>query len=415
MGVPLAAAFLFVVHSGPFRDTAIYHYLKSEAEAAEVVLFCVALCGLGAKLWGQRAERAALRRELLPAWDGKPVPVSDALRLSAELERQPYGLRQTFLGRRIAAVLDFLRSRGSAAELDDHMRTLVDNDSLALESSFSLLRLITWAVPILGFLGTVLGITHAISNVTPDKLETSISGVTDGLAEAFNATALALGLTMIIMFISYVIERMEQATLESVDRYADRHLAHRFERLEGQGSEVVDVLRQNTQVLVRTAEQLVQGQAAAFAKAMQDADGRRLEAEQKAQDRLSAALEAALEKTLETHSRRLAAVEKQTSAQSAVLVEKLAALTGTVRDSVQEQQAALSRIASGLHGQAEALASLQAGERQLVRLQETLQQNLAALANTGTFEQAVHSLTAAIHLLTLHQVPAAKGRPGMAA
>src|SRR5262249_40144051 len=122
LGLSLAAALLFLVHRGPFQDTPLFNYLKSEAEAAEVVLFCVALCGLGAKLWGQRAERSALGRELLPAWDGKPAPVSDALRLTAELEKQPYGLRQTFLGRRIAAVLDFLRSRGSAAELDDHMR-----------------------------------------------------------------------------------------------------------------------------------------------------------------------------------------------------------------------------------------------------------------------------------------------------
>jgi biopolymer transport protein ExbB/TolQ len=415
-GVPLATLLLVVIHIG-LRETTLYQYVKSPVEGAELTMFCVALCGLCAKLWSQRTERAALGRGLLPAWDGKPVPVSAAVRLSAELEQQPRALRATFLGRRITAILDFLRSRGSAAELDDHMRALVDNDGLTLDSSFSLLRLITWAIPILGFLGTVLGITAAISNVTPEKLETSISGVTDGLAEAFNATALALGLTMIIMFISYMIERLEQATLEAVDRYADRHLAHRFERLAGltgQNGDVADVLRQNSEALSRTADQIVHGQAAAFAQVMAEADQRRLEAEQKAQERFGAAVEAALEKTLEAHSRRLAGLEKQTTTQSATLVEKLAALASTVRDSVQEQQATLARIASGLSGQTEALAGLQAGERQLVRLQEVLQQNLAALANTGTFEQAVHSLTAAIHLLTIHSVPGAK-RPGMAA
>ena len=50
--------------------------------------------------------------------------------------------------------------------------------------------------------------------------------------------------------------------------------------------------------------------------------------------------------------------------------------------------------------QAQMLVQLQSGEAQLVRLQETLQQNLASLAGTGAFEQAVQSLTAAIHLLT---------------
>jgi biopolymer transport protein ExbB/TolQ len=415
VGVPLAALLLAVIHFGPLREASFYQYVKSPVEGAEITMFCVALCGLGAKLFGQRAERAALRRGLLPPWDGKPMPVSAALRLSADLEQQPRSLRCTYLGRRIGAILDFLRSRGSAAELDDHMRALVDTDGMTLDASFSLLRLITWAVPILGFLGTVLGITAAISNVTPEKLETSISGVTDGLAEAFNATALALALTMIVMFISYLIERLEQATLEAVDRYADRHLAHRFERLVvGQNAAVVDMLRQNTEALSHTAEQIVQGQAAAFAQTLAEADRRRLEAEQKAQERFGAAVEAALEKTLDAHGRRLAAQEKQSTTQAAVLVEKLAALVATVRDSTQEQQATLARIASSLNGQTEALAGLQSGERQLVRLQEGLQQNLAALANTGTFEQAVHSLTAAIHLLTIHSVPGAK-RPGIAA
>src|SRR5262249_62371753 len=98
--------------------------------------------------------------------------------------------------RRVAAVLDFLRRRGSADELDDQLRPLADNDSMSMENSYSLIRLITWAIPILGFLGTVLGITGAISNVSPETMEKSLKPVTDGLALAFDATAVALALTM---------------------------------------------------------------------------------------------------------------------------------------------------------------------------------------------------------------------------
>ena len=48
------------------------------------------------------------------------------------------------------------------------------------------------------------------------------------------------------------------------------------------------------------------------------------------------------------------------------------------------------------------LGQLQADEKQLVQMQELLNRNLDVLAGAGTFEQAVHSLTAAIHLMTLH-------------
>src|SRR5207245_2022976 len=173
------------------------------------------------------------------------------------------------------------RSRGSAAELDDHLRTLADNDSIALEGSYSLVRFITWAIPILGFLGTVLGITGAISGVTPEVLEKSLSTVTDGLALAFDATALALGLTMVAMFLSFLVERAEQGVLDAVDRFADRELAHRFERTGAEGGEFVEVVRRNTDVLVGATEQLVRQQAALWASTLEESERRRADADRR--------------------------------------------------------------------------------------------------------------------------------------
>src|SRR5205807_7240480 len=176
------------------------------------------------------------------------------------------------LVRRAAAVLDFLRSRGSANELDDQLRSLADTDSISLENSYSLIRFITWAIPILGFLGTVLGITNAIKGVTPEVLEKSLSGVTDGLATAFDSTALALFLTMILMLCSSLVERLEQGILEKVDAYVDAELSHRFERIGPESSLFVDALRQNTQVLLQSTEQLVDRQATLWSRSLEKAD-----------------------------------------------------------------------------------------------------------------------------------------------
>src|SRR5205823_5008010 len=154
---------------------------------------------------GYVRESAACRRRLLPEWNGTPVPAGEARSLRQQLALQPARVRTTWLGRRLAGVLDFVQSRGSVQGLDDQMRCLADNDALALDGSYSLLRFISWAIPILGFLGTVLGITQAISGVTPEILEKSLSTVTDGLATAFDTTALALFLTMILMFVSFLV------------------------------------------------------------------------------------------------------------------------------------------------------------------------------------------------------------------
>jgi hypothetical protein len=123
------------------------------------------------------------------------------------------------------------------------------------------------------------------------------------------------------------------------------------------------------------------------------------------QERLTAALESALERTLETHSHRLAALEQQAVDGSAQWMERLVGLASAVRETGREQQTALAQVSQAVASLLEALAHLQDDDKHLRRLQETLNQNLAALAGAGTFEQALHSLTAAIHLLTARAAP----------
>jgi biopolymer transport protein ExbB/TolQ len=414
VGLPLAAGLVALIQLGPLRDTLARRYVSHPVEYVEVVMFCGALGALGAKFLSYLSERRACRMSILPPWDGQPVPMSEAGKLLAAVNQLPARLRSTSIGKRTVDVLHFLCSRGSAAELDDHLRSLTDNDALALEGSYALIRFITWAVPILGFLGTVLGITQSISGITPEKLENSLSEVTDGLALAFDATALALGLTMFTMFLSFLVERAEQGVLDAVDRYADRELAHRFERAGPAGGEFLEVVRQHTEILVQGMEQLVQRQATLWAQALRETDNRRQEAEERLQKRFTAALETALERTLETHTRRLGGLEQQAIAGSAELTNRLAALATAVRETGREQQACSAQVSQGMAGLLETLTHLQDGDKQLRRLQETLNQNLATLAGAGTFEQALHSLTAAIHLLTARAAvtPVSTGRLG---
>jgi biopolymer transport protein ExbB/TolQ len=413
IGLPLAAGVLWVLHFGPLRESQAHRYVSHGIECVEVIMFCCAISALLAKLWACVAERKACASSLLPEWNGETAPVAQAGLLQALLDPLPRRLQSTLIVRRIRTVLEFLVSRGSANELDDQLRALADNDALALEGSYGLTRFITWAIPILGFLGTVLGITTAIQGVSPEVLEKSLSTVTDGLALAFDATALALGLTMLTMFTSFLVERAEQNILDTVDRYADRELAHRFERTGTESGSIVEGVRHNTTVLVQAVEQLVQRQTVLWAKALEETERRRVESERKQQDRLTSSLEMAIEQSLDAHAHRLASLEKQFVDQHTGLVDHLTTLTGAVREAGREQQEGLAHVAKGLAGQIEALVRLQEGENQVRRLQETLNQNLATLAGTGTFEDALHSLTAAIHLMTARANP--QSNPGSVA
>jgi hypothetical protein len=318
-------------------------------------------------------------------------------------------MHSTLIVRRTLGVLEFLTHRGSAANLDDHLRTLADNDVFEQEASYSFTRFITWAIPILGFLGTVLGITGAISGVTPEVLEKSLSTVTDGLALAFDATALALALTMVTMFVSFLVERAEQGVLVLVDRYADRELAHRFDHSSAESSTFAQTLARQSEVLLGTVDQLVRRQADLWKESMGQVGRERQEAEVRLQDRLTSSIENALVRTLDAHTRRLADQERQSNQEQERIGRQLAELATLVRDTTKEHHQALAEITKGMASQLETIATLQAGEEHLRRLQETLNQNLHALAGAGAFEEALHSLTAAIHLVTAKVGPAVAG------
>lgn len=380
LGLPVAALVLGVILFGPVPED-VRRYVKHPVECVVVVMFCVAVGALAAKWWAARAEQRACRIALLPRWDGRPLPIAQAAALSAEVERLSPWVRRSWIGRRVVAVLDFLTLRGSANDLDDHLRTLVDDDALALDNSYSFTRFLTWAMPILGFLGTVLGITESIAGVTPDKLEGNLSQVTDGLALAFDATALALALTMATMFLSFLVERLEQSVLLQVDRYVERQLAHRFER-GTVSTDTAHALREHTSTLAQMVDGVVQRQVELWSQALREAEQRRAEAERPRLEHFTAGLEIVLTRALDNHAERLARLDEQTGEQSALLAERLA------------------HVAVGVAGQLEVIARLQEQDRQLLHVQESLDRNLAVLAGSGAFEQAVESLTAAIHLLT---------------
>ena len=84
VGLPLAAAVLFGIrfgaeHLAVLRE--IGHYVSNPVECVEVVLFCCAMSALLWKVLGNRIERGVCRAELLPPWDGRPVPAADAPKL----------------------------------------------------------------------------------------------------------------------------------------------------------------------------------------------------------------------------------------------------------------------------------------------------------------------------------------------
>ena len=74
-----------------------------------------------------------------------------------------------------------------------------------LDSELAMLRYIAWAIPAIGFVGTVRGIGDALQR-GPQGRDGDVSGVTEGLGMAFNSTLAALLISIVLMFLLHQLQ-----------------------------------------------------------------------------------------------------------------------------------------------------------------------------------------------------------------
>jgi biopolymer transport protein ExbB/TolQ len=92
-----------------------------------------------------------------------------------------------------------------------------------LESELSMIRYIAWAIPSVGFIGTVRGIGAALGQAHR-AVEGDISGVTENLGVAFNSTFIALLISIVLMFLVHQLQLMQERLVFETDNYVDEHL-----------------------------------------------------------------------------------------------------------------------------------------------------------------------------------------------
>lgn len=129
------------------------------------------------------------------------------------------------LGRRWRVLLHLWASTKSTAKVTSRLDADTEAFDLAQQNSYALPRIIVWAIPILGFLGTVIGIGAAVgqfdsflSNAEDiDVLRDGLAQVTGGLGTAFDTTFLALSISLVVMLPLAAVERLEQRLLTRID------------------------------------------------------------------------------------------------------------------------------------------------------------------------------------------------------
>ncbi len=168
-------------------------------------------------------ENGILERRLLDIPEGTSVLPEDARVYSRSLEALPDDEQELLLPRTLISALQRFATTGSIQAVSDTIKEQCDIESDRLDTELSMVRYIAWAIPSIGFIGTVRGIGDALGQAYK-AVEGDISGVTVSLGVAFNSTFVALVLSIVIMFCLHQLQLSQERLVLNSQRYADKRL-----------------------------------------------------------------------------------------------------------------------------------------------------------------------------------------------
>ena len=204
---------------------------------AEVFLFFWAIGMLVEKWFKIRRQQRALLYDVLPASIGETITQDNIDSFIGHMRSLPKDAVGSFLVTRCVRGLEHFRVRKSAPDTATMLSSQSDLDASAVDSSYTMFHVFIWAIPILGFLGTVIGVSTAVGSFTGTlegssdigALKTALKGITGGLATAFDTTLVALAMAMILTFPVSGLQKFEGDLVGQVDEYTNENLLRRLD------------------------------------------------------------------------------------------------------------------------------------------------------------------------------------------
>ncbi|MFW6119057.1 MAG: tetratricopeptide repeat protein [Planctomycetota bacterium] len=207
-GALVAAAYLGLrtVTQGWTRDF-LFH--RSPVQWISLYAFAVGMCLLVDRARVYLRERRAVRH-LEKAGSGRGTTTWREIPASA--------VRTRF--RRIRARM----VKQGVAEAESHARWLAENDAADLDAGYTLLGDLVQVLPLVGFFGTVLGLSMGLYQRFGAAGNSDPQAFAGAIGTAFDTTLLALACTIVIIILKCLLRKREEAVLMSLNRFISSYV-----------------------------------------------------------------------------------------------------------------------------------------------------------------------------------------------
>jgi biopolymer transport protein ExbB/TolQ len=207
-----------------------YVLIRDYEQEACFILFFWAIAIMAYKSITTIRHRALLKKDLIPLSEGMRILPEDTRELSRKIQALPPPRREALLPRALLAALQRFGSTRNIQDVSAATHAYCASEGERLESELSMIRYIAWAIPSIGFIGTVRGIGEALGQAHK-AIEGEIFGVTKSLGVAFNSTLIALVISIVLMFLVYQLQLLQERYVLDTEAYCEENLTRHLHSL----------------------------------------------------------------------------------------------------------------------------------------------------------------------------------------
>jgi biopolymer transport protein ExbB/TolQ len=178
-----------------------------------------------------RRERGAMHLDLLPTEEGARILPEDARPLARKVDALTQRYGPSILANLVRTGLAKYAVSRNAADVAEVVRNQADIEASRLSAGLGgLVGYLAWAIPAIGFIGTVRGLAGAfgLAGSTEADIATFTKQATDQLKIAFDCTLIALALSILLMYLLHSVQRAEETMVIDAQEYCQEHLLLRL-------------------------------------------------------------------------------------------------------------------------------------------------------------------------------------------
>ena len=222
----------------PIRETYVgaMFWQRGPIPFSTTVVMFWALSILALKWLRLRDQKRAMLVDVLPMEISEEITLESIDKFIDYINELPDTGSSSFLINRVVRGIEHFRVRKSAADTVTMMESQSVIDANNVAGSYTVVKVFIWALPILGFIGTVMGVSVAVASLagslssgdSMEAMKSALQEVFAGLGTAFDTTLLALVMSLVVKIPAAVMQKNEEDLITSVDEYCNEILLRRL-------------------------------------------------------------------------------------------------------------------------------------------------------------------------------------------